>query len=262
MNKALLIAGSVITLLITNSQSALGQTSPQRWGSWFVGTLQLPGHPVKKWGGFVEAQARMDGVFHDYFYNELKGGLSYDLDKNFTAMLAAGRYATSDHRAPEDGPLNVEKRLWLQLVHSQYLDRIKIEHRYRAEQRWFSHRGDSSTTSNRIRYRLYAFLPLNARKIMAKTVFLAVYDEIFINPKGPVFERNRLYGGVGYQFNNHLTMQVGWVNQANYNLPVRTQGQAVPQTTSAKHNLVLTVTYLLAHRPETPATEHMPSLQD
>ena len=262
MNKSLL---AIAFALIVSSRVALAQTPanpPQRWGSWLIGTFLLPGNPENKWGGFAEVQARTDAVFAKYFYNELKGGVSYDLDKNFTVMLAGGRYATSDYRALEDGPLNVEKRLWLQIVLSQYLDRLKLEHRYRIEQRWFDYRGDSTERRNRIRYRLNAFLPLNSKTITDKTFFLSVYDEIFLNPKGPVFERNRVYAGAGYQFNKHVIVQLGWVNQANYNLPVYKQGQFVPQITSAKNNLVVNVIYRIAHRSATSPTEHLPSQQD
>jgi len=265
MKKTLLIAAFALVLWSADSHLALAQTPAnpvQRWGSWLIGTALLPGSPENKWGGFAEVQARTDAIFAKYFYNELKSGVSYDLDKNFTVMVAGGRYATSDYRALEDGPLNVEKRLWLQLVLSQYLDRLKIEHRYRIEQRWFSYRGDSSGTRQRIRYRLNAFLPLNNKTITDKTFFLSVYDEIFLNPKGPVFERNRVYAGAGYQLNKHLILQAGWVNQANYNLPVVQQGQFIPQITSAKNNVVVSVTYRIAHRSATSPTEHLPSQQD
>jgi hypothetical protein len=252
-------------LLLAASHGALGQSPinpTQPWGSWFIGTVQLPGTPEKKWGGFAEVQVRTNDVFRHYFYHELKAGLSYDLDKNFTFTLAGGRYTTSDYRALKDGPLNREKRLWEQVVLNQYLERIRLEHRYRIEQRWFTYRDDSTAFRSRLRYRLNAFVPLNARTITAKTVFLSVYDEIFLNPKGPVFERNRLYAGIGYQLNKHLTLQAGWVNQANYNLPAFKQGQFVPQNTSAKQNVVLAVVYRLAHRSANPAPESMPSQQD
>jgi len=248
-------------VLLAGAPAARAQT-PGTWGTWFIGTVVLPGSPTQKWGGFAEAQARTNGVFRQYFYNELKGGLSYDLDKSFTLTLAGGRYGTSDYRDRGAGPLTVEKRLWQQLVLSQYMSRLKVEHRYRVEQRWFSYRGDSTGFRSRLRYRLNTFLPLNHQTISANTVFLSVYDEIFLNPKGPVFERNRLYAGVGYQFNAHLTVQAGWVNQANYNLPTVAKGQFVPQNTSAKNNVVLAVVYRLAHRNAAPAPEHLPSPQD
>ena len=242
------------------AQTAVNPVQP--WGSWFVGTLQLPGTPEKPWGAFAEAQARTNGVFRDYFYNELKVGVSYDLDKNFTATLAGGRYTTADYRALKDGPLNVEKRLWQQFVMSQYTHRVKLEHRYRLEERWFSFRDDSTGFRLRIRYRLNAFLPLNKPTITSHTVFLSAFDEIFLNPKGPVFERNRVYAGVGYQADAHWTMQVGLINQANYNLPAFRQGQFIPQNTAAKNNVLLTLAYRLAHRTVAPAVEHLPSQHD
>ena len=94
------------------------------------------------------------------------------------------------------------------------------------------------------------------------TLFLSAYDELFLNPRGPVFERNRLYGGVGYQFTAHWVLQIGLLNQANYNQPVLRQGQLIPQTITAKNNLVLALTYKLARRSTVPATEHLPSQQD
>ncbi|MCB2408773.1 DUF2490 domain-containing protein [Hymenobacter lucidus] len=234
--------------------------TPGSWGNWYIGTVSLPGSVEKKWGAYVEVQARSNGLFKQYFYNELKGGLSYDLDKNFTLLLGGGRYSTFD----EPGPVALEKRLWQQLVLSQYMSRLKIEHRYRVEQRWFSYPGpgDSTAFRQRLRYRLNAFVPLNHQTVTDHTVFLSVYDEIFLNPRGPVLERNRVYAGLGYQFNKHLSMQLGWVRQANYSQPRLKQGQLVPLGTSSKNNVVLNLMYRLSHRNTTPRPETLPSQQD
>ena len=251
----------VLLALLITAPAARAQT-PGTWGSWFIGTVQLPGSAGQKWGGFAEVQARTNGVFRQYFYNELKAGASYDIDPNFTVFIAGGRYTTSDYRDLGAGPLNVEKRLWEQLTLTQYASRLKLEHRYRVEQRWFGFRDDSSSFRQRLRYRLNAFLPLNNKSITAGTVFLSAYDEIFLNPKGPVFERNRVYAGLGYQASPHVVVQLGWVKQANFNLPAYKQGQFIPQNTSAKNNLVLALTYKLAHRTATQPSEQLPSQQD
>jgi hypothetical protein len=247
----------------TTAAHAQSPASPaQPWGSWFIGTVQLPGTPEHKWGCYAEVQARTNGVFKQYFYNELKAGVSYDIDPNFSVLVAGGRYATSDYQDLSAGPLNVEKRLWEQITLTQFSKRLKLEHRYRIEQRWLDFRDDSTAFRQRFRYRLNAFLPLNKKTITAGTVFLSVYDEIFLNPKGPVFERNRVYGGIGYQATAHLIVQLGFVNQANYNLPAYNAGHFIPQNTSAKNNVVLAVTYKLARKSATPAPEHVPSQQD
>jgi len=252
-------------LLALAASAAQAQTQvplnpEQPWGSWLVGTVQLPGSPTHRWGGFAEVQVRTNSVFRDYFYHELKAGASFDIDPNFTAVIAGGRYATSDYLDLGAGPLNSEKRLWEQLILTQYSHRLKLEHRYRIEQRWFTFRDDRTEFRQRLRYRLNAFLPLNHKKIEPGTVFLVAYDEIFLNPRGPVFERNRVYGGVGYQLNKHFIVQAGYVNQANYNYTA-TQGQFVLQNTAAKNNVVINLTYKLLRR-NAPVPESLPSQPD
>lgn len=231
------------------------------WGTWNIVTLALPGNETNRWGGFAELQARSNGLFRQYFYNELKGGVTYDLERNVTLMLAGGRYSTSDYRELGAGPLSVERRIWEQLVLSQYLNRIKFEHRYRIEQRWFTFRDGQPEFRSRIRYRLNVFVPLNARTIGPNTAFLSVYDEIFLNPRGPAFERNRLYAGLGYQFDAHWTMQAGCVNQINYNPASFAQGQFIPIASAVKTNLVVSIAYRLNRHKALPP-EKLPSQQD
>ncbi|SHI89352.1 Protein of unknown function [Hymenobacter daecheongensis DSM 21074] len=256
------LAFFAFALLLCPAAPALAQQPAQPWGSWLIGTVQLPGTSERRWGGFAEAQVRTNRVLRQYFYHELKAGLSYDLDKNFTVLLGGGRYATSDYRALDAGPLNVERRLWQQLVLSQYMSRLRVEHRYRVEQRWFRHRPDSSSFRGRLRYRLNAFLPLNHPTISNNTVFLSVYDELFINPTGPLLERNRLYVGVGYQFNARLTLQTGWLHQANYSQRPLPAAQIGPQNAPRKSNVVLSMVYRLNTHKATAAPEHLPTQQD
>ncbi len=247
---------SGLTLGRTLAQTALTPATP--WGTWLIGTLVLPGGE-KKWGGFAEVQARSNGVFQQFFYNELKAGISYDVDKNFSLMIASGRYTTYDYNDLSTGPLNTEKRLWEQLIINQYLSRLKFEHRYRVEQRWLSFRDGTDAYRNRIRYRLNMFVPLNDHTVTDKTVFLSIYDEIFLNPLGPTFERNRVYAGLGYQFNQQWILQLGWVNQTNYNPATFEQGVFTPQQSSGKNNLVVGLTYRLKRRS---TSERLPSQPD
>jgi hypothetical protein len=241
------------------AQTSLTPSSP--WGTWFIGTVQLPGGD-KKWGGFAEVQARGNAVFHQFFYRELKAGVSYDISEHFTFTLAGGHYSTSDFRALSDGPLNTEKRLWQQLVVNQHLSRLKFEHRYRVEQRWFNYRDGSTPFRNRIRYRLNMFIPLNRPTITAKTTFLTIYDELFLNPKGPTFERNRVFAGVGYQLDNHWIVQAGWVNQTNYNPATFESGVFTPQSAAGKNNILLSLTYRLGHGRQDRSANKLPSQPD
>ncbi|SFC72606.1 Protein of unknown function [Spirosoma endophyticum] len=248
---------SAFSLSQTFAQTSLTPTTP--WGTWLIGTIQLPANE-KKWGGFAEIQARSNGMFRQYFYNELKAGVSYDVDRNFSLMVAGGHYATYDYQDLSAGPLNTEKRLWEQLIINQYLSRIKFEHRYRVEQRWFTFRDGTTPYRNRIRYRLNAFVPINNRTITDKTVFLSVYDEIFLNPIGPTFERNRFYAGIGYQLDKQWIVQLGVVNQTNYNPATFESGVFTPQMASGKSNVVVGLTYRLKRKGN--GLEKLPSQPD
>ncbi len=253
----LLFVGSLYTATVV-AQTVSQPTNT--WGTWFIGTVLMPASPTTHWGGYVEVQARSNGLFNQYFYNELKAGVSYDLDRNVQVMVAGGRYQTNDYQDLPAGPLNVEKRVWEQLVLNQYLNRIRFEHRYRLEQRWFDFRGNTTEYRNRFRYRLNLFIPLNTPTIGTGTVFASVHDEIFLNPKGPVFERNRLYGGLGYQFSPHWVGQIGWVNQTNYTPGSFTQNQFSPVVSAGKNNLVVSVIYRIIRKGNT--AEQLPSQPD
>lgn len=234
-------------------------------GTWLVATVVLPGGP-KHWGGYAEVQTRANSLGRQFFYTELKGGVSYDLAKNFTLMIAGGRYSTADYRDLSAGPLNVEGRLWQQLTLTQFAARLKLEHRYRMEERWFRFRDDEVPPGlrryrTRMRYRFNMLLPLNHATFTDKTAFLSVYNEVFFNPRGPFFERNRLYTGLGYQFDKHWTLQAGWLNQANYTAASYRQNVFTPQTTLAKNSVVLSVIYRLS-RKATITPEFVPSQPD
>jgi hypothetical protein len=43
-------------------------------------------------------------------------------------------------------------------------------------------------------------------------------NEIFFTNKAPYFERNRLFGGVGYVANSSLTFQMGYLYQFDYQI--------------------------------------------
>jgi hypothetical protein len=100
--------------------------------------------------------------------------------------------------------------LWEQLVSSQFLGRIKFEHRYRVEQRWLN-----TGYRNRFRYRLSANIPINKPKVEPGTLFGIFYDEVFFNNKAPNFERNRVAALLGFQFSKPFAIQTGVLNQYN-----------------------------------------------
>lgn len=215
-------------------------------GTWGIATVLLPGDSAHRWGGYSELQVRSNGPFSQFQYYEVKAGVSYDLDRAFTALLGTGRYTTYDYTNVSAGPNTIETRLWEQMVINQYLSRIKMEHRYRVEQRWLN--GDYR---NRFRYRLNLFIPFNNTKIVAKTWFASIFDEIFLNNKEPNFERNRMSAALGYQVDKAWIVQAGWINQYNY----------IPNQSNDKNNILLMLMYRINRKGASPR-EHLPSTGD
>ncbi len=60
-------------------------------------------------------------------------------------------------------------------------------------------------------------IPLNHKEIIANTLYLSLYDEIFINGEKNIgngrrvslFDQNRTYAALGYAINDHFKMQFG-----------------------------------------------------
>lgn len=215
-------------------------------GTWGIVTVVMPGDSAHKWGGYTEFQTRTNGPFSQFQYYEAKAGLSYDIDKNFIALIGTGTYHTFDYHDVGAGATINEIRFWEQMTINQYLSRLKFEHRYRVEQRWVN-----DVYRNRFRYRINMFIPLNNRKIVAKTWFLSFFDEVFFTSKAPRFERNRASAALGYQFTKSWIAQAGWLRQANY----------TATTGSAKDNIMLMLMYRI-NRKNSAQREQLPTTTD
>jgi hypothetical protein len=227
--------------------SVKGFSQSNKMGTWGIATVVLPSNVDHRWGGYFETQARSDELaFNRIFYNEFKTGVSYAVNNNYVLLMGTGHYTTYDYANLSKGPTIRENRLWEQVTFTQFLSRIKFEHRYRVEQRWVN-----SNYRNRFRYRLNAVVPINNQKMGAKTVFVSVFDEIFLNNKQPNFERNRFSASLGYQFTKSFTVQTGWLNQYNNTLT----------STNDKNNLLLNFIYQIQRKK--PSThEELPTLKD
>lgn len=138
----------------------------------------------------------------------LRTGLNYHFSDK--AFLTAGyAYIPSYvYDSEQSAPETEEHRIWQQFILINQLGRVKFEHRYRIEQRWVN-----QDYRNRFRYRLMLFIPVNKPKIEKGTLFIGLYNEVFINSKKTFFDRNRLYGALGYQFSKSTGIQLGMMRQ-------------------------------------------------
>jgi hypothetical protein len=138
----------------------------------------------------------------------IRMGMNYHINQNAFVTIGYGYVSGYEYQSEQSNPESEEHRIWQQFILTNKVGRVKFEHRYRVEQRWVN-----NDYRNRFRYRLMLFIPVNKPVIEKGAVFFGLYNEIFINGESPFFDRNRLYGALGYQINKISNVQVGMLNQ-------------------------------------------------
>jgi len=138
----------------------------------------------------------------------LRTGVNYHFKPNASATLGYAHIGNYDYESERKSPEVEEHRIWQQFLTTNTIGRVKFEHRYRLEERFVE-----DEFKIRFRYRLMLFVPINRSQIETGALYLGVYDELFINEKRTFFDRNRLYGGFGYQYADNIHFQVGLLRQ-------------------------------------------------
>ncbi len=187
-----------------NAQSdiALGN-----WGMYF-GQFRVKGN----WYLHNEFQYRSYEIKPNVEQLLLRVGLIYQAKNNLYFAAGYGKilnFGMDKHLS--DALLCDENRIWEQVIVRHKLSVLFFEHRLRLEQRWIKE--NTVNYLDRFRYLLRFNLPINSDKIQNKTIYISAYNETFLNFKKEVFDRNRLYGAVGYQISSALNFQIGYLNQ-------------------------------------------------
>ena len=165
---------------------------------------------------FLYAEGQLRGIedfsYPDYY--EIKGGVGYNLTKNHKPFIGIGRYGNYKNHVMD----KEEFRVWLQDVIDLKSGKFKFENRLRAEKSWFYEpQKDLHTDRIRLRYRLNISVPLNAESVKPGTLFANTYDEIFlVTTDNPLFARNRIFGGFGYQIDEIFGIASGYLWQREF----------------------------------------------
>tara|TARA_R100000482_G_scaffold109867_1_gene52134 strand:- start:300 stop:881 length:582 start_codon:yes stop_codon:yes gene_type:complete len=136
-------------------------------------------------------------------------GMTYLFTDNFEVTFGptlVWNY-TPEPGNPEFETSVLEPRIWHQWLLTQGVGRVKVLHQFRFEHRFkrLNNVGDDYDFTNRYRYKITAYVPLNKPKMENKTFFIAPSNEIFFETgktKLNIFEENRLYTAIGYTYNN------------------------------------------------------------
>lgn len=112
--------------------------------------------------------------------------------------------------------VTLEPRIWHQwLFIMPSMGRIRIFHQFRFEHRWRRSNLINSNYhyTNRYRYKLFVYIPINKPVIESKTLFFSPSAEIFLQSGKSIvfnpFEDFRTYNGIGYVYNKNLTFFAG-----------------------------------------------------
>lgn len=200
MHKRFLILLLLVSLLAKSQESDLG--------NWlmYMGNVQMN----ERWNWHNEAQLRNYNAIGDLEQLLLRTGIGYDLTEgNNNLLLGYGYILSSNYlQGTSEKESFSEHRVFQQFITKQTNWRVKLLHRYRFEQRFFE-----DDFRLRFRYFLSLNIPLNHKNMEDDTWYLSVYDELFVQTENTVFDRNRLYGGLGYKLSSSLRFELAYMTQ-------------------------------------------------
>jgi len=175
-------------------------------GNWLIvfGNKQIN----EKFNWHHEVQYRNYDAIGDLEQLLLRTGIGLNVNDEANVLLGYG-FIRSENYA-EDGEKVVvdENRIYQQLITRQKVRKLSIQHRYRFEQRFVE-----DDFRLRFRYFLAMNYPLWNLGEDGQKMYLSGYNEIFINTEDVIFDRNRVYGGLGYRLNDNIRFEVGYMNQ-------------------------------------------------
>lgn len=197
---------SMVALIIGLMLPSLAQSQESNFGNWliYIGNKKLN----QRWNLHQEVQYRNYNTIGDLEQLLLRTGLGYTFNNNKNNLLIGYGYILSEnYMGNTDEKVSVnEHRIFQQFTSKQKIGKVKLNHRYRFEQRFVE-----SDFKMRFRYFLGVNIPLSNKE--KNNYYLSSYNELFLNTESPVFDRNRLYGGFGYHLNKNIRLEAGYMNQ-------------------------------------------------
>ena len=198
----------ILSILFLSAMSFSSYAQDSNLGNWliYIGNKKL--NP--KWNIHNEVQYRNYNAIGDLEQLLLRTGVGHNLTENNNNILLGYGYILSKNYSEdiEDKVSVNEHRVFQQYTTKQSIGTIKLSHRYRFEQRFIE-----DDFKLRFRYFLSLNIPFKQGTDSKSPLYFSAYNEIFLNTKTSIFDRNRLYGGLGYQLNNNIKIELGYMNQ-------------------------------------------------
>ena len=207
----LLISISILLPKIGNAQ--INEDKLGAWYMYFYNTT----FKESSWGIQGDLQFRNWNVAGDLEQLLLRSGVTYKPKKaNIKFTLGYGNTTTGTYGSIKT--TSAESRMYQEaLFPVKFGARFYTNHRFRYEQRFV----ENQDFRTRYRYNPFLNIALNKKEMEQKTIYLALYNELFINGQKAVgkgqtvelYDRNRLYTALGYILKKGLKVQLGMMNQ-------------------------------------------------
>lgn len=201
------------------SFNALSQVNEDQLGAWYMYFWDT-NFKDSKFGLQGDVQYRNWDLMGDLEQLLLRAGITYSPGEKVKFTLGYGNITTGEFGESND--TSTESRIYQEaLLPHKVSDHIYLKHRFRYEQRWV----EDQDFRTRFRYNLFLNVPLNQPDLNKNSLYLAFYNELFINGEREIgdarsvayFDRNRFYSALGYALKDNLKVQFGYMMQTNNN---------------------------------------------
>lgn len=197
----------------------------KKTGAWYMYFYKTQ-FKESNWGIQGDVQYRNWNLGGDLEQLLLRSGVTYKVPET-PLMLTLGYAHITSGVIGDSDDTSMESRIYQEaLIPQKISERFLLTHRFRFEQRWV----ENQDFRTRYRYNLFLNVPLSKPTMTNNTLYLALYNELFINGqrdigdgrKVEIFDRNRTYLGLGYALNDKMKFQLAWMNQ---NVDTQNKGQ-------------------------------------
>lgn len=195
-----------VFLLLNSNNSMYSQKS--EIGNWLIyfGNQKIN----QNWNWHNEIQYRNYDFIGDTNQLLLRTGFGYNLTENNNNVLLGYAFINTKKYIPNSDQKQEsdEHRIFQQFITKQNFGRFYFLHRYRVEERFLL-----DDFQMRMRYFFNVNLPLNKKTLDKNAIYLAAYNEIFVNTEKPLFDRNRIYAALGFVVNKNFKVEAGFMSQ-------------------------------------------------
>lgn len=209
---------TILCALYFNNVNA--QVEQSKTGAWYMYFYK---HQFKdsQFGIQGDLQYRNWNTIGDLEQLLIRSGFTFK-PKQTNILLTLGYGHITTGQFGDSNTTTTESRIYQEALLPQKIGRkLYLAHRFRYEQRFV----ENQDFRTRYRYNIFLNIPLNNKSISKKTLYTALYNELFINGQTDVndgqsvelFDRNRTYLGLGYALKPSMKFQLGWMNQKTVN---------------------------------------------